>query len=194
MKKLKLKNREIASLLGAESPDFPKYVAQLLNLANQNAQGTRPSVVGQMSELTQAFEGKTLAEWEQWYVARHPRAIAEASAKVFQMVERFKSALSQVDETMVEKWVRDLVIVKTFIGLKFQGAILRKLAEIKGATYRFATPEEEAKGIDGFIGETPVSIKPETYRAMQRLPEELAAKMIFYKKSKDGITLSFEEF
>ena len=30
---------------------FPKYTTQLMNLANQTAQGTRPKVVGQMSEL-----------------------------------------------------------------------------------------------------------------------------------------------
>ena len=30
---------------------FPKYTSQIMNLANQNAQVTRPPVVGQMSEL-----------------------------------------------------------------------------------------------------------------------------------------------
>ncbi|GEM_PF-2690725 len=49
--KIKLTNKEIKELLGAKSFDFPKYSTQLMNLANQNAQGTRPAVVGQMSEL-----------------------------------------------------------------------------------------------------------------------------------------------
>jgi hypothetical protein len=43
-------------------------VAQLLNLANQNAQGTRPKIVGQMSELIEQFGGKSLDEWERWYL------------------------------------------------------------------------------------------------------------------------------
>ncbi len=30
---------------------FPKYTSQLINWANQNAQGTRPAVVGQMLAL-----------------------------------------------------------------------------------------------------------------------------------------------
>jgi len=55
-----------------------------------------------------------------------------------------------------------LVLVKTFIGLKFQEAILKKVASIMGKTYRLTKPEEEAKGIDGFIGDIPVSIKPST--------------------------------
>ena len=50
--------------------DFPKYTSQIINLANQNAQGTRPAVVGQMTELFQKFMEtdieKTIDEWEKW--------------------------------------------------------------------------------------------------------------------------------
>ncbi len=37
---------------------------------------------------------------------------------------------------MVEQWVKDLVIVKTFGGLRFHEAILKKGAEIKRANSR----------------------------------------------------------
>ena len=60
--KIKLKNDEIKKLLAVESPDFPKYSTQILNLANKNAQGTRPKVVGQMTELIQEFSGKSIKE------------------------------------------------------------------------------------------------------------------------------------
>ena len=40
--KINIKNDELIALNGAESPDFPKYTSQLMNWANQNAQGTRP--------------------------------------------------------------------------------------------------------------------------------------------------------
>ncbi len=40
--------------------EFPKYTTQLMNLANQNSQGTRPKVVGQMSDLIQEFDGKKI--------------------------------------------------------------------------------------------------------------------------------------
>lgn len=62
--KLKISNEEIRKYLDIETPDFPKYVAPLINLANQFARGTRPEVVGQMTELIQQFTGKTLPEWE----------------------------------------------------------------------------------------------------------------------------------
>jgi len=60
MKTHKITVTDIEELLGGTPPEFPKYVTQLLNLANQNAQGTRPRVVGQMSDLIQQFPGKNL--------------------------------------------------------------------------------------------------------------------------------------
>lgn len=49
MKTIKIPNNAILNLLDTEATIFPKYATQILNLANQNAQGTRPAVVGQMS-------------------------------------------------------------------------------------------------------------------------------------------------
>ena len=90
MTKVKIKNEEIARLLDAETTTFPKYATQLINLANQNAQGTRPQVVGQMSELIKEFKGNNLAEWEEWYLDKHPEAIEKAKEKILRMVENLK--------------------------------------------------------------------------------------------------------
>jgi hypothetical protein len=191
--KIKLTNEEIRKYLDIESPDFPKYVRQLINLANQNAQGTRPKVVGQMSELIKQFPGRTINEWEGWYIRKYPEAIHTATNKILEMVESLKKALGKVDREMVEKWVKDLVIVKTFIGLKFQEAVLKKGAEIKGTTSRLSDFTEESKGIDGYIGDIPVSIKPETYKTEKFLPEDIPVKIIYYKKIKDGIEVNYKE-
>lgn len=53
--KLQIPNKEVQELLTDRTFDYPKYATQIMNLANQNAQGTRPNVVGQMSELIQEF-------------------------------------------------------------------------------------------------------------------------------------------
>src|SRR4030042_3640316 len=137
--KIKLTNQEIRAHLGSPSPDFPKYTTQLINLANQNAQGTRPRVVGQLSELIQAFPGKRLAEWEEWYLKRHPESINIATHKIVEMLEHLKRAMNKIDRTLVEQWVKDLVVVKTFVGLRFQEAILKKVAENKKSDYRIAS-------------------------------------------------------
>jgi len=162
--RIKIPNSEIRQLLDAEPIEFPKYATQLLNLANQTAQGTRPAVVGQMSELIQEFTGSTIEEWESWYLQKHPDAIREAAIKISKMIENFREVIDKVDEQMIENWVKDLVVVKTFIGLKFHKAILAKTARLLETSYTLSTSVEEPKGIDGYISNIPVSIKPETYK------------------------------
>jgi len=191
--KINLSNEEIRKYLDIDTLEFPTYTTQLLNLANQNAQGTRPKVVGQMSELIQHFTGRTLSEWEQWYLERKPEAIRTATEKILQMVKSLSNAIDKIDKEMVEKWVRDLVIVKTFMGLRFQEAILKKGAEIKGMDYRLSDFTEESKGIDGYIGDIPVSIKPETYKIKPMLREDIAVKIIYYEKIKSGIQVDYRE-
>jgi len=191
--KVKITIEEIRKYLDIETPEFPKYVAPLINLANQYAQGTRPRVVGQMSELIQEFEGKRLSEWEKWYLKKKPDAIKNATEKIFQKLKELKNSLNKIDQTMVEQWVRDLVIVKTFAGLRFQEAILKKGAELKGTNYRLAESDEESKGIDGYIGDMPVSIKPDTYEMKAALPEHIAIKIVYYRKIDNGIEVDYGE-
>jgi ribosomal protein S19 len=191
--KIRLTNKEIRRYLNIETPEFPKYVTQIINLANQNAQGTRPKVVGQMSELIKEFPGKDVAEWEEWYINEHPGVIKKATEKVSKMVNNLKEAMDKIDEEMIEKWVKDLVIIKTFIGLKFQEAVLKKGAEIRGTEYRKVKPTEESKGIDGYIGNIPVSIKPDTYKVKASLQEHIKVRMIYYKKVKNGIEIDYSE-
>lgn len=190
--KVNVKYTEIQDVVIGEVPEYPKYTTQILNLANQNSQGTRPKVVGQMSDLIQEFDGRTIEEWITWYELKHPDARAKASDKVEAMVEKLKEAIQYIDREMIETWVKDLVLYKTFIGLRFQEAILKKVAEIKQTEYRLATKEEESKGIDGYIGYIPVSIKPRTYISKSSLAEEINVQIIYYEKKKQGITIEFD--
>lgn len=144
-----------------------------------------------MSDLIQQFSGRTLSEWEKWYLEQKPDAIRNATEKIVQMLKNLKNTIDKIDSMMVEQWVRDLVIVKTFIGLRFQEAILKKGAEIKGTNYRLSEPDEESKGIDGYIGEIPVSIKPHTYEVKASLPEHIDTKIIHYKKIDNGIEVDY---
>jgi hypothetical protein len=107
------------------------------------------------------------------------------------MIKNLKEAMNKIDQTMIEMWVKDLVLVKTFTGLKFQEAILKKGAALLEADYRWAVPEEEAKGIDGYIGKIPVSIKPHTYDLKAALPEKIEYKIVRYKKIDDAIEVDY---
>jgi hypothetical protein len=193
MKTIKILNNDILMLLETEASSFPKYATQILNLANQNAQGTRPSVAGQMSDLIQEFKGSKLKDWEEWYLEKHPEAITIAAKKIFEMINNFKDVMTQIDREMVERWVKGLVIIKSFVGLKFQEAILKSVANYFQATHRLAEPAEEAAGIDGFIGDKPVSIKPTSYEVKKSLSEIIEAPILFYEKVKDGIKITFDE-
>ena len=187
--KIKISNKELVKEIVGEEKKFPKYTTQILNLANQNAQGTRPKVVGQLSELIKECPYNSYEKWKDWYLSKKPDAIDNATKRILKMVDQLREAINLIDEKLVKEWVEDLVLVKTFIGLKFQEAILKKVASITGETYRLAKPEEEAKGIDGFIGDIPVSIKPSTYNYKRALPEKIEVKIIFYEKVKDGIVI-----
>ncbi len=160
---IKIKNEELIQELIGEVKDFPKYTTQIINLANQNAQGTRPRVVGQLSELIKECPEKTYNGWKEWYLSKYPHAIEKATERINGMIDNLKEAIKSIDKAMIKKWVEDLVLEKTFIGLRFQEAILKKVASIKNTSYRLAEPKEESQGIDGFIGNISVSIKPMTY-------------------------------
>ena len=188
----KIKNDELLRLLNADIPAFPKYTTQLMNLANQNAKGTRPAVVGKMSDLIQEFPGKDLSGWEEWYLQSHPTAILDATNRVYGMIEQFRAAIDKITKDMVRDWVKDLVITKTFAGLKVQEAILKHIAEMEFTTYRTATAQEESQNIDGMIGSRFVSIKPTTWSGMLTSPIDIKIDMIYYEKTKDGLKITYD--
>ena len=192
-----IKNAQIEQFNESESYSFPKYTSQLINWANQNAQGTRPVVVGQMSELFPEFMASTsditIDAWKAWYLERYPDAFDKATQKIYSQVQNLRAAIQYIDEDMVRHWVIDLVIDKTFNGLYVQKAILAALSQKTGKAYRLATPAEESRGIDGFVGSIPYSIKPDTYKTMGRLSETIDVKMIYYTKTKTGLKVEVED-
>ncbi len=124
---------------------------------------------------------------------KKPNAIKNAIEKILQKLRELRNTMNKIDKETVEKWVKDLVIVKTFAGLRFHEAILKRGAELKGTNYRLAEPDEESKGIDGYLGDIPVSIKPYTYQGKAALPEHIEIKIIYYKKFDDGIEVDYGE-
>ncbi len=195
--KYTLKNEEIKEYNESKSYSFPKYTSQLINLANQNAQGTRPQVVGQMSELFQEFQNSgeemTIDGWRRWYKERYPDAIEKATSKIVHQVQNLSDTIPIIDKDMIKHWIEDLVIDKTFDGLYLQKAILASLAKRKGDKYRLASVEEEAKGIDGFVGSTPYSVKPSTYKTMGHLSEIIDVKKVYYTKKKGSLIIEVED-
>ncbi|MEN4018620.1 MAG: MjaI family restriction endonuclease [Methanobacterium sp.] len=184
LKEVKLDVQEKFKEIIGDSKKFPKYTTQLINMANQNAQGTRPKVVGQMSNLIKECPTKTYEGWKQWYLETHPDAIKKAADKIMPMIVNMKEAIGLIDENMVTEWIEDLVITKTAEGLIIQEIILKHIANERGVNWQLATDEEESKNIDGYIGDTPVQIKPTTYLSKKSsVREKIDIETIYYKKT-----------
>ena len=178
---------------------FPKYTTSIINLASNTAQATRPKQVGKVTDLMKDFladydgskDGVTC--WKEWYLEHYPDRIDVAVNRIMPMINNMKEAIQLIDEEMVRAWVEDLVFKKTYEGLNIQSTILKKIAEMKHTTYRISRFDEESKGIDGYIGDTAVSVKPMSYKTKGMLKEQIDAKMIFYDKKKNYIEVQIDE-
>lgn len=188
-----IKNPEIASLSNAPTYHFPKYTTTLINVINRAAQGTRPKVVGQMSDLINEFDGHTIEEWITWYNERHPTAIEDATEKIYANFLLQKEAMNQITKELIKEWVKDIVYTKTFCGLKVQQAILAYIANTLHKEWRLANPEEESQGIDGYIGDQPVQIKSTTYKTEDHLNELIDVPIVYYEKKKNGFEIEYDE-
>ena len=112
------------------------------------------------------------------------------------MVVKMREASEEINEEMVHRWVEDLVLYKTYTGLeRNEEAIFEKLATEYELPYTRSTAEEESRGIDGYLGEQPVSIKPITYRQKAQLQEDIEAPIVYYEeyKTNNALKLHVEE-
>ena len=190
---IKLSFQELAEVLTGQKIEFPKYTSWIVNQVNRISQATRPKVVGQMSELIKKCPEKSFEGWKKWYLETHPDTIKNATERISDKLKEVKGAFDNIDEELIKKWVEDLVLVKTFLGFRVQEAVLKKIAEMKGVKSKLATPQEESKGIDGYIGDMPVSIKPRTYKLMKHLQDKIDVKIILYEKKHGGVFVDASE-
>ncbi|MFO7926518.1 MjaI family restriction endonuclease [Natronomonas sp.] len=185
---IRLSEDEREELVADIDPEFPKYTTQIMNTANQNSQGTRPTTVGQLNEIIEEYKEQypdgDFGDWRQFYFENYDgdENIEEATDKVFNMVVKMREAAEEIDREMVNRWVKDLVLYKTYTGLgRNEEAILKKLSEEYDLPYELGTAEDESKGIDGYLGSQPVSVKPITYKQKARLQEDIDAPIVYYE-------------
>jgi hypothetical protein len=186
-KEFKITKERLQSLAKYQPKQFPKYTASLINLVNRWARGTASSVVGQMSDLAAECPYHDYDKWREWYLHKHPDAIDKSVRLIRTKLEEVQDAVGKIDNELIRTWVIDLVIDKSFWGLKIQEAILQELQNRTGKPCRRATSVEERKGIDGFVDGLPVQIKPSTYKTASNVRTEvLRAKTIYYRKDSNN--------
>ena len=169
-----------------------KYVGSVINLANGFSRACRKDLVGQMSDLIQDYrrttEKPTVEGWEEFYdQVKGKERIDDATDICWEMYLKIKENMDALTKEDVKEWLHDLIIYKTFSGLQIQNDILEMVCENE---YRLATPEEESKGIDGFVDGNPVSIKPQTYKkTLASTKESIPYPIIYYKQTKKGLVI-----
>ncbi|MCH8299625.1 MAG: MjaI family restriction endonuclease [Candidatus Marinimicrobia bacterium] len=78
-------------------------------------------------------------------------------------------------------------------GPVFGEQVIKNIADKTNNSYRLANPDEESKGIDGFIGDTPVTVKPLSDIPTDRIRVVKEGVLISYSKTSKGIEVEFDE-
>ena len=185
--KIRLTQQDLRGRLPVTRPEYRKYVSGLINLANSTAKATIPSRVGQVSELIQECPARDYEGWCTWYLSKYPKAIEQATERVLEMLELLRDAMDGIDPDTVHQWITELVLTKTYTGLRVQHAILEETARKLGKTLHQSSPDDESCGIDGYLDGQAVSVKPDTYRtSMASHVETIDARVIYYEKKTNG--------
>lgn len=106
MPKFKISNEYISKCNDTEISEYPKYTTQVINLANQNAGGTRPRNIGQLSELLPEYLSSpgeaSLSGWKEWYNERYPDAVNNAVDRVWDQVNNLRDCMDYIDKDRVQ--------------------------------------------------------------------------------------------
>ena len=111
MPKFKISNEYISKCNDTEISEYPKYTTQVINLANQNAGGTRPRNVGQLSELLPEYLSSpgeaSLSGWKEWYNERYPDAVNNAVERVWDQVNNLRDCMDYIDKHILSRIFND---------------------------------------------------------------------------------------
>lgn len=145
---------------------LPKYTTQIFNLISSNAQATRPSYVGQMSEIVPKFINEfydrhhKFPNWEDWkkyYLDNYKDKYDEGYERLREYVKIHKEAFDAIyndeEEELMKNWYDKFLLIQNFKGFQFEQFILTYLqrkSRFKDKPYvvRKSTPEEESRNID----------------------------------------------
>ena len=200
MLKLTAKNYKSADADTRSRREWPKYKTQLLNVAGQNAKAFDAKRIGSMKELWLEFVETgvpdTLENWEHFYTNSWGlEGINQAATKLKEMVDKMN--LGDIDLDMCKDYVEEVVFNKTHFGMGGESTAIVVAAEHFDMPYRFSNAQEESQGIDGFIGDYPVQVKPadSNYKAHVHNHADVDKTLVIrYEKKKQVCYIENPEF
>lgn len=189
-------------LVEDEEIDFPRYTTFLINQASQTSKATRPNIVGQLSVefplfLQECFDNNvepSLNGWIYYHTNKFMDALELAKERTVEMIERFRRAINEIDDELIEVWIKDLLYKKTYIGLNTEG-LIRDYLRSNGLEVRKSSVQEEGRNIDLFIMGNPYQVKPETFRhtAPHTGHQDLPPVIYYRKKDNNNIEITFDD-
>jgi len=178
-----------SKILKKRTIDYPVGLYNHINIANRQKKATISSKVGKVHGMFRGKKFRSLNEYRKFYLSKYPNAISSAVGEIFDDFKRLGIPLKKRNKykKYVNFFIEELVINQSYRGLKIQEVILIKMSDILKQHYRWGTDKEDSSGIDGFVGDIPISIKPSSSHEKKKA----GVKRINYFINKKQNTLSF---
>ncbi|WP_440769352.1 MjaI family restriction endonuclease [Natronorubrum sp. DTA28] len=172
--------------------EYPRYTTKIMNLACHTAQATSRGSVGSLDEILKEFEAEypdgTFEDWVDYYDERYNGEVKvqRAAKKTHDMVENMREAVDLITYGMVEQWVEDLILYKSYMGFDAREVIIPKLGNELQVGSRLANPEEMAEGISGYLGEQPIALRSAKHDEGPAMYNETDVPVIYYEETNSG--------
>lgn len=198
---IKLTATDFKSVVKRDRSSFPLYTKPILNIATQNSKATQVKIVGSIKDQWTEFlatGGRSVEDWEQWYMENGGRdKIERATDKLFDMLTKMPLDRKVFTRELANQYILDLVINKTHYGMSGEYHAVLAAANHFKMKYRFSTAEEESQGIDAWIGQFPVQVKPHDSVTMHHVrngADTNKTLVITYEAKKDRCFVHNPEF
>jgi hypothetical protein len=165
MKNILGQNVSIRKILKKKDIGYPTYYYGLINTANKTTGATRSCNVGKMHSLIKELNPKSLPDWKRKHSKLYPDAFSIVRGKILSYLSSIGIQDSVIQEEYsfyVDEFINNLLFEQTYSGLKIQEIIIRKVSSMMRKSYHWSAGSDDSKGIDGYIGDIPVSIKPKS--------------------------------
>lgn len=184
--KLRISSEEREIIVRGTREEYPKYVSQILNLANQNAQATRAEYVGKMKDILREFDSThpegTYDDWVDFYMSGYngDEKISNSAERLYDMVEKMRKAMQEIDEEDAERYVSQLVLYKTYMGNDIDEVIARKLEQV----YSREVQLKPKDWVVGYIDDIPFVLQSLDDGVKTKSPEN--AVTVYYRVESDN--------
>lgn len=155
--------------------DWNKYQRGFMGILNNSYNqscnsGTK--VLGDMSEITSEFEGGSYEDFIEFYNDEYDgeqRKYDAIDKMAENLVSRIESVGGTLDWGYAVSWASryiESMLVNSYRGFMDEERAIELVADELQMPWRVAPPEDESRGIDGYIGGRSVQVKPDTHTSL----------------------------